>query len=114
MEASGATDRRYGNFRQPQSAGLGGLGTIGTVGLFGGLVLVIVTMMVAGILPALAVLAVAGTVLGTLSVRGAHGRTAAQGIAARVGWARTRTAGAHVYRSGPVSRIPAGCFRLPG
>jgi len=106
--------RTYGNFRRPQSAGLGQLGTLGTAGLCTGLVLVIVTMMVAGLLPAVGLLLAGGAFLGTLSVRGRHGRTLLQGIGERAAWTQTRARGEHVYRAGPLGRVPGGAFRLPG
>src|SRR3954451_18506377 len=106
--------RTYGNWRRPMSAGLGALGTIGTAGLLVGLIVVIVTMMFAGILPALAVALVGGLGLLSLSVRNRHGRTLLQGTATRAGWARARASGAHLYRSGPLGQAGWGSFQLPG
>ena len=106
--------RTYGNWRKPMSAGLGALGTIGTVALLLGLIVVIVTMMFVGILPALAVALVGGLGLSSLIVRNRHGRTLLQGIATRAGWARARAGGAHLYRSGPLGQARWGTFQLPG
>src|SRR3954454_5021190 len=100
--------RTYGNWRRPMSAGLGALGTIGTAALLLGLIVVIVTMMLAGILPALAIALIGGLGLLALSVRNRHGRTLLQGAATRAGWARAHASGAHLYRSGPLARAGWG------
>src|SRR3954469_23165912 len=106
--------RTYGNWRRPMSAGLGALGTIGTAGLLLGLIVVILVMMFAGLLAAVAVALVGGLGLGSLSVKNRHGRTLLQAAATRVGWARARAGGAHLYRSGPLGCTPWGTFQLPG
>jgi hypothetical protein len=106
--------RTYGNWRRPTSAGLGSLGTIGTGILLGGLILVILTMTFAGILAAIVLALVLGVSLSTLMIRNHHGTTLLQGLATRAGWLRTRAAGAHLYRSGPLGRTEWGRFQLPG
>lgn len=106
--------RTYGNFRKPQSAGLGNLGLFGTVVMVGGLIVVVLVMMAAGPVAAIIVLICGGVFLGTLSVRGRHGRTLLQSGAERAAWTRTRTRGEHLYRSGPVGRIPSPKCQLPG
>src|SRR3954447_16925345 len=106
--------RTYGNWRRPMSAGLGALGTIGTAGLLLGLIVVIVVMMFAGLLAAVAVALMGGLGLLSLSVKNRHGRTLLQAAATRVGWARARAGGAHLYRSGPLGLAGWGSFQLPG
>jgi hypothetical protein len=106
--------KTYGNWRRPTSAGLGALGTIGTALLFGGLVVTILTMVVFGLLVALVMGAILAAGLSVLIVRDRHGRSLLQRVAVWVGWRRTRSAGAHLYRSGPLGRIPWGTFQLPG
>jgi hypothetical protein len=106
--------RTYGNWRRPMSAGLGALGTIGTVALLLGLIVVILTMMFFGILPALAVALIGGASLSSLVLRNRHGKTLLQGVATRAGWARARAGGSHLYRSGPLGQARWGAFQLPG
>src|SRR3954469_3221032 len=88
--------RTYGNWRKPMSAGLGALGTIGTAALLVGLIVVILTVMFAGIVVGLVVAVAGGLLLLLLIVRNRHGRTLLQSISARVGWARARAAGSHL------------------
>ncbi|GAB7191814.1 hypothetical protein NUM3379_25220 [Kineococcus sp. NUM-3379] len=106
--------RTYGNWRRPQSAGLGQLGTLGTLLLLAGLVATIVTTMLAGIVAAVAVAAVTALFLGTLVVRDRHGRSLLQRIGAFLGSRHARATGANLYRSGPLGRTPWGTFQLPG
>lgn len=106
--------RTYGNWRRPQSAGLGGLGSLGTAILLLGLIAVIVTMMVAGFVAALAVFAALAAFLGLLLLRDRHGRSGLQRFATRIGWVRARRTGANLYRSGPLGHTPWGVFQLPG
>ncbi len=106
--------RTYGNWRRPRSAGLGQLGLLGTVILMGGLILVILVTALVGLLPALVLLVLLGLFLATLLVRDRHGKTGLQLLGVRVGWFRTRRAGAHLYRSGPLGHVPWGTFQLPG
>jgi hypothetical protein len=106
--------RTYGNWRKPMSPGLGQLGLIGTALMFGGLIVVILTVGFFGLLPAFVVGAGLSFVLLTLLLHDRHGKTVLQRMAVRGGWRRTRAAGAHLYRSGPLGRTPWGAFQLPG
>jgi len=110
----GARTRTYGNWRRPRSAGLGQLGLLGTGILMGGLVLVIITTAVLGLLPAVGLLLLLAGFLGTLMVSDRHGKTGLQLLAVRAGWFRTRASGSHLYRSGPLGQTPWGTFQLPG
>ncbi|MGI8411542.1 MAG: SCO6880 family protein [Solirubrobacteraceae bacterium] len=112
-EVSGRA-RTYGNWRRPQSAGLGRLGLIGTTVLMGGVIVMILTEAVLGLLPALVLMGLLVVFLVTLMVRDRHGKTGLQRIAVRAGWWRTRASGAHLYRSGPLGYAPWGTFQLPG
>jgi len=115
MEASErSTVRTYGNWRKPVSAGIGQLGMIGTGLMLLGLIVVILTVAFAGLLSALIVGFVLALFLGTLMLRDRHSRTMLQRIAARVAWRRTKSSGAHLYRSGPLGQVPWGTFQLPG
>ena len=106
--------RTYGNWRRPAGAGIGTLGTLGTGLMLLGLIAVIGTMAFGGLGPAVAVAGVLGVLLALLSVRDRHHRSGIQRLTTRLGWARARRSGAHLYRSGPVGRTPSGSFQLPG
>lgn len=106
--------RTYGNWRKPASAGLGGLGSLGTGILLLGLIAVIVTMMLSGLVAAVGVFLALAVFLGALVLRDRHGKSGMQRIANRVGWMRARSTGAHLYRSGPLGRTSWGVFQLPG
>ncbi len=106
--------RTYGNWRRPRSAGLGQLGLVGTAILMGGLIVVIITTAVFGLLPALVLLGLLAGFLATLMVRDRHGKTGLQLLAVRAGWFRARAGGSHLYRSGPLGYVPWGTFALPG
>lgn len=82
--------------------------------MMGGLIVVIITVGVFGILPALVLLVVLSLGLLTLILKDRHGRSLLQRLAVRLGWQRARLAGAHLYRSGPLGRTPWGTFTLPG
>ena len=106
--------RTYGNWRKPQSAGLGQLGTLGTLILLAGLIALIVAMMVGGVVPALGVAAGVAVFLGSLVVRDRHGRSGLQHLGTALGSRRARATGANLYRSGPLGRTPWGRCQLPG
>ena len=106
--------RTYGNWRRPTSPGLMGLGSIGTGVLLGGLVLVVITVMVAGLWQAIVLFSVLVVALGLLLVRDRHGRNLLSRIGARAGWWAARSKGAHLYQSGPLGRALWGTFQLPG
>ena len=105
--------RTYGNWRRVQSVGLLGLGLAGTVLLFVGLIVSVIAMMVSLWLAALCALFTVAT-LAPLLVRDRHNRNLLQRATARASWARGRSAGQHIYRSGPLSRVAKGKCALPG
>lgn len=106
--------RTYGNWRRPTSPGLGDLGALGTGLLLLGLIAVIATMAVGGLLPAAALATLLGVLLTASAVRDRHHRSGIQRLTVRLGWARARKSGAHLYRSGPLGRTAWGTFQLPG
>ncbi|WP_432838993.1 SCO6880 family protein [Dactylosporangium sp. CA-092794] len=103
----------YGNWRRPRKAGLGAFGLVGTIGLFGGLVIILLSSLIS-IKAAL----IAGTpialVIGPLAIRTQDGRNVYNIMALRIGWARRKSNGQHLYASGPLSARPGGRFRPPG
>ncbi|MCA2211840.1 SCO6880 family protein [Jidongwangia harbinensis] len=113
MTTEAIRTRTYGNWRRPRKAGLGSFGLIGTVGIFGGLVVVLLASLMS-----LQAALVVGTpiviAVGPLAFRTQDGRNVYNLLALRVGWFRRKTAGQHVYVSGPLSARPGGRFRPPG
>lgn len=106
--------RTYGNWRRPTSPGLMGLGSFGTAVLLLGLVFVVITVMVAGLLKAVIAGGVLGVVLLTLLTKDRHGRNAVSRAGARGAWWAARSRGSHLYRSGPLGRALWGTYQLPG
>lgn len=97
----------------PQKTGFFGLSLRASV--FGGIALItcLITMMVAGLVPALTLLVICGLVLAPMVLTTGH-RTWYEGMQLRTQWWRRRLGGSTIYRSGPHSRIPGGRYRLPG
>ncbi len=106
-------DRTYGNWRKPTSPGIGNLGLAGTIILLAGLVITVIAMMFS-LVAGLIVLVLIGLSLAPLFFHDRHGRSMLQGLIARLAWNRGRSAGQHIYRSGPLGLTAFGSFRLPG
>jgi hypothetical protein len=79
-----------------------------------GLVAVVFTVMIAGVLKAAALSFVLGAVLLALTIKDAHGRSLLVRSAARLGWRSSVYGGTHLYRSGPLGRALWGTYQLPG
>jgi hypothetical protein len=108
--SASAAPRTYGNWRRVQSVGIANLGLAGTIVLFVGLIFVVLGLMFSLVVSlGAAVLTVAA--IGPLMVRDRHNRNLFQRATARIAWARGRSAGQHLYRSGPLSRLPKGPLR---
>jgi hypothetical protein len=107
-------ERTYGNWRVPKSPGIAGLDLLGSVLLLGGVLTVIVTIMFAGLLPALALLLLLGVSLGMLTIKDRHGINGAQRVTTRRGWRTAYKTRQHQYRSGPIGRTRHGACQLPG
>jgi hypothetical protein len=107
------TVRTYGNWRRPISPGLGRLGMLGTLILLGGLVAVVLAMMLS-LTAGVVVAVVVAVVMAPLLIQDRHGRTALQAMTARAAWWQGRSAGSHLYRSGPLGIKARGTCRLPG
>ncbi len=114
MAAEVPRERTYGNWRRPRSAGIGRLGLLGTGVLMGGIIVVILAVAVAGLLAGMVLLVALAIGLGSLLVSDRHGRTGLQLVGVRAGWWRSRSSGAHLYRSGPLGLARWGTFQLPG
>ena len=109
-----AGPRTYGNYRRPATPGLGPLGWLSTLVLLGGVVVVILVVALVGVVPALVLLVAGGLAFGALVLKDRHGRSLLARLATRAGWWRTRRAGSHLYRSGPLGAVPLGTFSVPG
>ena len=105
--------RTYGNWRKPTSPGILGLGMAGTMILLGGMVLIIISLMIS-IFFALFLTVFFAFAMAPLLYRDRHGRTGLQWLVARGSWTRGKAAGRHLYRGGPLGRIPMGTCKLPG
>lgn len=106
--------RTYGNWQAPRSSGILGLGSVGTGILFGGLILIVITVMIAGPLEAVILLGVLGLLMLAVLVKDAHGKNVLTRSGARAAWWSSRSRGTNVYRSGPVGRALWGTYQLPG
>ncbi len=106
--------RTYGNFRRPESPGLGSLGTLGTALVFGGLIVLIILMAAHQLIASAAWAVGVCVVLVLLMVRDLHHRTGLERFGARMAWRRSRKLGQHLYRSGPLGRTEWGTCQLPG
>lgn len=107
------TSLTYGNWRKPQSPGLGSLGLLGTVLLMGGM-LVVTGLLFVSVVAAAVGLVVLAVALAPLLVKDRHGRNGIQKLSARMAWAQGRWRGWRVYRSGPLGRAGTGRFQVPG
>lgn len=106
--------RTYGNWRRPTSPGLMGLGSVGTAALLGGLIVVVATVMIAGLLEAVVITFVLGAVMLSVVVKDSHGKNALSRGGARTAFWASRSRGSNVYRSGPLGRALWGTYQLPG
>ncbi|KNE82913.1 MULTISPECIES: SCO6880 family protein [Streptomyces] len=113
MSTDAATRPTYGNWRLPRRPGLGPLGLLGTVISFGGLVVVLLASLIS-LAAAVTVLVPLLLIVAPLALRTVDGRNVYQLLAVRIGWARRKAKGSHVYVSGPLSRRPGGRFSPPG
>lgn len=107
----------FGGWVRPRSPGLGPLGLLPTLVVFAGLVVGLLTFMLAGLVPGLVVLAAAAAGAG-LTVAPGGDRPVGALVAARVGWWRSRARREHQYRAGALAAAGSssgdgGC-PLPG
>ncbi len=114
MAAEAQVERTYGNWRRPRPPGLWHLGLISSVLFIVSLIAAIVVIALVGLLPGLVLLAVMLPVFVVTLRPDPHGQTAMQRLGMRLGWRRARRARSHLYRSGPLGRVPYGTFQLPG
>ncbi|UGQ11385.1 hypothetical protein LO772_32100 [Yinghuangia sp. ASG 101] len=105
--------RTYGNWRKPALPGIGRLGLAGTVTLMGGLAVVILAMMISTALALVAVVLIAIPLV-PLTMRDRHGRNGLQWVGTRWAWFTGVLQGTHLYRCGPLGRLPTAAYAPPG
>ena len=108
------SERQYGNWTKPRTAGLLGLGAFGTLVLLGAILVAVVLIMFGQALAAIIVFSVAVAWLGTVTVRDRHGMTLMARVGEGLAWRGARSQQRHLYRSGPLGRVPWGTCQLPG
>lgn len=113
-EMNNRAPRTYGNWRRPSSAGILGLGSVGTFMLLGGLILVVVTVMIRGLLEAVILAGVLGMAMLAVLAKDSHGKNVLSRGGARLAWWSARSRGSNIYRSGPLGRALWGTYQLPG
>lgn len=114
VETTKTGPRTYGNWNRPSSPGILGLGSVGTALLLIALVILVFTVMTAGILQAAILALVLGGVMLAVLTKDAHGKSVVTRASARAAWWWSRSRGANVYRSGPIGRALWGTYQLPG
>src|SRR4051794_23113156 len=82
--------------------------------MLGGLVLVVITVMFAGLLRGIIAAAILGGLLLLIISKDRHGRSLLSRGFARLAWWSPRSRGAHLYRSGSLGRALWGTHQLPG
>ncbi|MGO9955854.1 MAG: SCO6880 family protein [Solirubrobacteraceae bacterium] len=106
--------RTYGNYRRPRSFGVFFLGIVPSIALGVCVVVAMLLLLIVGVL-ALAVWAIPVALVFAVLLRpDPLGQTPLQRKAPRVAARHARRTGANQYRSGPISHLPCGTFRLPG
>ncbi|WP_125264871.1 SCO6880 family protein [Streptomyces alboflavus] len=106
-------ERTYGNWRRPQTAGLGQLGLGSSIAFLLGLIAVVLAMLVS----LMAAVVVGGLLIAAfipLTIKDQYGRTLMARIGTRLAWRRSVKAGSHLYRGGPLGHTGHGTFTLPG
>lgn len=114
VETTPRRARTYGNWRRPTSPGLLGLGTAGTAGLIVGLLVTVLLIFLTDLLTAGVFALVLAAIVLVLRTKDVHRRSIAQRINGRLAWWSAKSSGSHLYRSGPLGRVPWGTFQLPG
>ncbi len=105
---------RYGNWLRPRTAGLKKLNRAGTLTFLVGAGVTVITQMISGsiVVAAVPALLTFGATMGMVWER--DGLNLGQRLVRRIAWRRTRRAGAHLYRSGPLGSTFMGRFQPPG
>ncbi|WP_331723007.1 SCO6880 family protein [Nocardia sp. NBC_00511] len=111
MSATEQVERTYGGWTKPRKEGMWGLGWSVSVAAFGGVVIALLTVMFAGLVPAVIVLAIEIVVLAPLA-HSRGGRTGYERGLLMINWGRTWWKRETFYMAGTFSRL--GSAKLPG
>lgn len=114
MQTQAQTQRTYGNWRRPRSAGLWRLGLAPTLLTVAVVVAASLVSMIAGLVAGLVFFAVTVPPLLLLLRPAYDGYTRLQRLGAWAGGARARATGESTYRSGPLTLVGCGTHQLPG
>lgn len=106
--------RTYGNWRRPQSTGLGQLSLLATIVLFAGMIVTILISMIQGLLAALGVALIVGVIVMLFTVKDRDDLTIADRIGERVMFVRAKRRKTNLYRSGVAGKTEWGTVQLPG
>lgn len=109
-----AQPRTYGNFTRAPAVGLFGLGWLGTWAFIAAAFLVVVLLMIAGPLAGAGFAVVIAGLYLLVTYRDRHQLNLLDRSIVRLGWWSTLAQGLHLYRSGPLGRVPWGTHQLPG
>jgi hypothetical protein len=112
MSGSENVVRTYGNWKRPSSAGILGLGTLGTALLGAHLVIAIVILM-SNVVFGVGWFVIGGGLMYLIVRKDKHNMSILYRAMLRRNWKRQKNAKRGIYKSGPLSKIPNGNFRLP-
>jgi hypothetical protein len=103
----------YGNWKRPTSPGILGLGVFGTALLFAHLLFSVFFAMM-NVVYAIVWFIVGGAAIYVVVRKDKHNMSILYRFMLKFGWQRMKSAHRMIYKSGPLSHIPHGHFRLPG
>ena len=106
--------RTYGNWRKPTTPGLPRLGLIGTILGMTGMVVVIFTQMLFGLVAGVGMLLFVCAGIGPIAYRNRAGRNGWQIVTANLMWFNGTRRKQNLYRSGVAGPVPYGQHKLPG
>ncbi|MGO9754652.1 MAG: SCO6880 family protein [Solirubrobacteraceae bacterium] len=114
MSASNPSARTYGNYRRPRSYGVAFLGIVPSITLGVCVVIAMLLMLFVGLVAMIVWVVPVALVFAVLLRPDPLGETPLQRIAPRAAARHARRTRRNQYRSGPISHLPCGTFRLPG
>lgn len=112
MSGSEHTVRTYGNWKRPSSAGILGLGILGTA-LLGAHLIIAIIIFMTSIPIGIAWFVLGGGAMYLIVRKDKHNMSILYRFILKNNWKRQRNAKRGIYKSGPLSKVPEGHFRLP-